>query len=74
MTRLEKTAVVDRVGCLLLKTPLLTRLLVLDVSINSGIPAGKISTYGGVAKALNSSARAVGGALRVSSPPPPVFP
>ncbi|CAM9483172.1 unnamed protein product [Ectocarpus sp. 12 AP-2014] len=39
----------------------------------SGIPAGKISTYGGVAKALNSSARAVGGALR-GNPFAPVVP
>lgn len=31
----------------------------------SQIPAGQVSTYGDVAKALNSSARAVGGALRV---------
>lgn len=33
--------------------------------ISSGIPAGQVSTYGGVAHALHSSARAVGGALRV---------
>lgn len=31
----------------------------------SEIPAGKVSTYGGVALAINSCARAVGGALRV---------
>ncbi|CAM9824690.1 unnamed protein product [Ascophyllum nodosum] len=30
----------------------------------SDIPAGRVSTYGGVASVLNSSARAVGGALR----------
>ncbi|CAN0536123.1 unnamed protein product, partial [Ectocarpus sp. 8 AP-2014] len=39
----------------------------------SGIPAGKISTYGGVANVLNSSARAVGGALR-GNPFAPVVP
>ncbi|CAM9090612.1 unnamed protein product [Scytosiphon promiscuus] len=39
----------------------------------SGIPAGKVSTYGRVAAALNSSARAVGGALR-GNPFAPVVP
>lgn len=32
---------------------------------SSGIPPGRVSTYGEVAKALGSCARAVGGALRV---------
>ncbi|CAM9556200.1 unnamed protein product [Laminaria digitata] len=39
----------------------------------SGIPAGQVSTYGGVAQALNSCARAVGGALR-RNPFAPVVP
>eukprot|EP00752_Nemacystus_decipiens_P009112 g8136.t1 len=39
----------------------------------SGIPAGKISTYGGVAEAVNSCPRAVGGALR-GNPFAPVVP
>lgn len=37
------------------------------------IPAGQVSTYGGVANAISSSARAVGGALR-GNPFAPVVP
>lgn len=37
------------------------------------IPAGKVSTYGAIAKALNSSPRAVGQALRCN-PYAPVIP
>lgn len=46
--------------------PLLNWSLPFSFLFSSGIPAGKVSTYGGVADALNSCARAVGGALRVS--------